>query len=927
MDLLLDACTLIRLVHSEAYGQYLMTLANYVQNGNIVLLTHDCVIKEWEDHKEGNRKRIVKKITKLHQLPAQAGGGLLPAAITIDHIDLQYQQIDRLLQGAVLLHTPDQINLEFAARYRDRLAPFHNKLDSQNDWELFGSAGLNCERNGIQQLYFVSWNDTDFADPTEKNRTLHPDLQARFPKVKVWYFREIEDFLGQLAQLILPDHLLSYNIVRNEKFSYKASVRKHELDSLYHLWHNIYSEVAFVPPHLLRKYHPFAKPTGGYTYYSLFSMNEVRHQLVEMFEGVEISEAGVRIIKPELFTGIKDTQDKLEYVLLKMTGNLIFRLSCDTGAKTVNVRYHGNDHCDCMRCTYQRLEWHRSIKELAKPQEELHERLKQAFFYYQFGNYTAATRAFLELRDEAEKQKKYITYFICLYNLHHLGFFLSNVFYPHTLTSDEIADLKAIDPFEQCVKLKSRTDYDLLVYIADGNFFKDTFDTIVKHTTQIEDNYYASLRGGWSSNSLVQLLIVELAELETFIARNFIIYDAYSNWDRLFEQVTKGLFASHAMRSSESSSLQTFDDYLVATLVFNGERKTILKYFNRYLLKDLAYKPTNQDSGFLKMALNFLSNEGQVREELEVFEKEMGGRFDHRFNEVFKNLMTMASLLEVSAFTVETFAQQLLAFLKTEKLLNRFGWESVGDFIDRKGKYFSRKLKNSYLTHFIKTLAEDESNHLEELLKIFEPGQIKEIQHKNILSYIFKPNPQGTYENKLHLLTLLAKKSDSEQKQRVIAEIKKRLADHFDFILFYHATIFELIPLNRNKVLNLFDEINLEKKRYSFRSISTGREDQYLPRLDQLLNICFKYKISLKIPQIIRMKDAGPYYAWLIDMDDFDYSAFPFEWVSRYPTDFYYKAMAKSGKLKAAILEHLRTNSASALERALIKISFFSKGA
>lgn len=924
MDLLLDACTLIRLVHSEGYSQNLMALENYVQNGNIVLLTHTCVVSEWENHKERNKKRIAKKLAKQFNLPAQTGSGSLPSLVTTEHIDLQYLQIDRLLRGATLLETPEQINYEFAERYRQRLAPFHHKQDSQNDWELFGSAGIYCERNGLHQFYFVSWNDTDFADPNERDRTLHPDLQIRFPKIKIWYFREIEDFLNQLSQLILPDHLLSYNIVRNEKFSYKASVRKHELDSLYHLFHNIYAEVGFVPPHLLRKYHPFTKPTGGYTYYSVFSMNEVRQELVDMFDGVEISSAGIQITKPELFIGVKDVQEKIEYVLLRMSSNLIFQLNGEQGKKSADVRYHNNVVCNCVDCTYHRLEWHKSLKQLSKPQDELEDQLKQAYFYYQFGNYNAAALLLLALRDKAEMQRKYIIYFICLYNLHHLGFFLSNVFYQSSLAPEEIKVLKEIDPVEQCVKLKSRTDYDLLVYIAGGNFFKESFDTIVKHATQIEDNYYSFLRGGWSVNSLAQLLIVEFAELEAVVSRNFIVYDAYSNWDRLFEQVTKGLFASHAMRSSENSALRAFDDYLISALVFYGERKTIYKYFDRYLLKELVYERTNPNIDFLQLALNFFDNENPVREELKAIGDPMTGPFNKRYNKVFKNLMAVAALLQVSAFDVETFGQHLLRFLKNEKMLDRFGWESLRGLINRKGKYFSKRLKDNYLGHFLKTLSRDTIGNLQALLKSYEPGTIKKSQHRQLLSYALDRDLLGRSTERVELLALIAEKSKDDQKQHITAAIKQLLAEQFNFTLFYYAVIFELIPLDHKQFLILFDDIDLDKQQYSLRSMSTGNEERNVARLDQLLNICFKYDINLKLRQIARMKIIGAYYNWLLNMDRYDYSDFSFEWVTRYGTDYYYKAMAKSKKLNAVVVNYLRTNSDPTLERALIKITFYS---
>jgi len=105
----------------------------------------------------------------------------------------------------------------------------------------------------------------------------------------------------------------------------------------------------------------------------------------------------------------------------------------------------------------------------------------------------------------------------------------------------------------------------------------------------------------------------------------------------------------------------------------------------------------------------------------------------------------------------------------------------------------------------------------------------------------------------------------------------------------------------------------------------SGFRGDYNYQLDQLINICFKYRISTRSARIRRLQQLNDYYRWLLDMEAFNYDHFKFEWVYHYGTDAYYSVMSKSRKLRRAIVEHLRTHSDAQVERALIKMSYFVK--
>ncbi|MXV50348.1 DUF4935 domain-containing protein [Pedobacter sp. HMF7647] len=921
MILLIDNCTLIQLVHSEAYGRYLIELENYIQTGQITLLTHQTIIEEWEKHKPANKERIVKKLRKQNSQSIGDGSASLPTPINVNHIELQYEQIDRLLHNAELLTTPEKIEFEFAERYRKRLAPFHIKRDSQNDWEIFGSAAHHCERIGETKLFFLSSNSTDFADPEAPQRAIHPDLQIRFPKVKIAYFREIADFLNGMSELILPDRLLTYSIVRNKKFSYNASVRKHDLDSLYHLLKNTYSEVAFIPPHLLKKYYPFAKSANSHAYYYQFSLNNVRSELVKLFTGIQVKKREVTIVDYSLFAGVSDAKEKLEFVLLRLTGNLIFKLNSAPDLTSVMIRYHAHSPCDCVRCAYNRLEWNKSLAQLNQSHENPLDQLKTAYYNYQFGYYTTAARMMIAIRSEAFEQKQYITYFICQFNLQQLSFLSSSVFYPTSLSAEEIDSLREIDPIEEAVKLKSFTDYDLLAYIADGKFFKAAFDRIVQLSSQIEDHYHSFLQGGWSVNSHINSLTAEFAELETFVNGNFIVYDVYENWDRMFDHVIKGLFASHAMRETDNSALEYFDDFWISAFILYGNKKTIEKYFERFNLKNLEYKRSNANGGFQKMAENHFYTKKDTLGILSHVEHENNEHYHQQYDKISQNLLVLAALLEPNSFDVNLFARQVLTYLMNKSTWNRNVLTAVADFISMKGKCFNQSVHKAYLSYFIETVGDYEFNLLAAIISTSPTGKIKSNAIQKILQVILSTKRNREKIPALELIRFTAKKSNDSQKKIITDTIITQLTEHFEFPLFYYATMYDIISLDEKRLFKLIDEVDLTKKGHSFRSFATGHNDEYITRLDDLVNMCFKFDINVKLKRFERLKEAGDYYTWLLNMDAFDYNNFRCEWLNHYKTKYYYKAMARSKKLRQVMQAYLKEHSDPVVEQALIQIS------
>jgi len=198
VHLLIDNCSLLQLSNINGYNNYLIQLEDHINNGELILITHNLILEEWERHKLKDKERKERKLLFLSKQKEQIQNdatNLLPTIATVNtnHLDLQVQQIDNILAKAKVLNTPEGIKNEVAERIRKKLAPFHNKVNSLNDWEIIGSACAFCENYAIWQLDFLSNNHTDFADKDDINRKIHPTLQERFSKIAINYFKNYSD--------------------------------------------------------------------------------------------------------------------------------------------------------------------------------------------------------------------------------------------------------------------------------------------------------------------------------------------------------------------------------------------------------------------------------------------------------------------------------------------------------------------------------------------------------------------------------------------------------------------------------------------------------------------------------------------------------------------------------------------------------------
>jgi len=403
---------------------------------------------------------------------------------------------------------------------------------------------------------------------------------------------------------------------------------------------------------------------------------------------------------------------------------------------------------------------------------------KLAYINYQIGNLTSAYTLYREIETEAYTSKQYITYFIARYNLKQLGIFLQNPFHKTTVSPEEIENLKTIDPIEDAVKLKPHTDYSLVSLIAQEDYFTDAFQNISKEAKEIVEHYNSQLQGGWSSNQHVWNLVTEFAKLETFINANYIIYDRFSNFTELFDLVIEGIFASHAMANNQPNKFTHFDDYWVNKFILYGRRKTILKCRNAFKLKVLEYKSSSSEKdSFMELAEHFFQNAKDTKDAHLEYGDTDNTYFNSKYNTIFDNLVTMASLLNLGKETIDKFANLLLDFLKSENSISRYDNDSINFFIKRREASFKKKTTVEFIKFMMRSPKFHGSSLLETLIDHFPDKQLK-IKPKDFAGIIESTKvvcPTCKVVHSSEILFSLYDKVDTSQKKQITHLIQEKL--------------------------------------------------------------------------------------------------------------------------------------------------------
>jgi len=679
-------------------------------------------------------------------------------------------------------------------------------------------------------------------------------------------------------------------------------------------------------PHLIKNNYPFKKSDDFYAYYSLFTLTTDNDELFELFDSLKIENGNVSTNNNKFKKGVKDSSKKLKYIIEKLSGHLIFNIQQNKSHKTINIRYSHEKSCICTRCSFGRLNYEATFKGLQKKPKKIEDKLLLAYMHYELGNFVESAKYFEDIANYAKKKKQVKRYAIAQFSLSKLYVFIRNNYWGENAQPELIKQLKTIEADKLYCELKTDENKKFLDWILNSKFYTSKREEIDRTVNKIKDHYYTQLKGGWSSNSHIWNLINDYAEIETFLNGNFIVYDKFSEYQELTDNFIEGLIISHAMDENQASRLEHFDDWLFLRIVFNGNAERILKLFNRYELNSIKYKPTSKKGDtFLDIVNNHLTSYQDI---LSAFEKscEKSNRvFWKKYNDIFCNLMLLVSISEIESSHVKVISKNLLKYLNETSFLNHISIKYVRLFINRKAEFIDAAELYGFLNLFVTNGKFHDNDFIESVIdQIKKHHKELRIDKKTLDELFFIAFEKCKLCNHMHspeFITRVYDATKSEFKKEIKNRIEKVLKNQFNSNLYYMSAIYGIFN-GEDEFFDIFIESAKPKPRTSsFKSAFSGVEDNRLPKVNMLLNLCFKNEINLSQRKFDDFRNIDEYYSWLFNMEHFDYNKFNPKWATEYQTKYYFEQFRKFPLIKEKALVYLNKNTDYLLERLIIELS------
>lgn len=223
--------------------------------------------------------------------------------------------------------------------------------------------------------------------------------------------------------------------------------------------------------------------------------------------------------------------------------------------------------------------------------------LEYPFLLYRLGSYYEAYQIYDRILPVAWKRKKYILYFICLYNLHSMRFYIYHqLFMQNRDVANRIWEkLDAINLDEVLSRLPisegvRKSFQDLLSYRSLGKVALDSEDKREEIYHQRKD----AESGGWSINSNIFILLSQFEQEYKYCNLNYIVSDCNEYYKTICYNTICGLLNSHATLSNTTelvgilpTKIEELDSTCLIAMIFSLNSEELRKIFKRYEIEDI----------------------------------------------------------------------------------------------------------------------------------------------------------------------------------------------------------------------------------------------------------------------------------------------------------------------------------------------------
>lgn len=220
IDLILDTNIWINYIAQDNPSGIFEKIKNFIDNGEINLLSNEIIIEEWRRNKEKTVRNISNEIKALAKNIKDFKEFIPDSEISnfkdvVNHYksseekrlelaQIRYKEIEKLLTDSDQTPITNEMKLKVVDWALEKRAPFTVKGNSVGDaLILLSAAEFRIKSNRTSPNgFFVTFNHTDYASKDDKDE-IHQDLTNLLEKSNLMYKREIGEVMHLAEELLI----------------------------------------------------------------------------------------------------------------------------------------------------------------------------------------------------------------------------------------------------------------------------------------------------------------------------------------------------------------------------------------------------------------------------------------------------------------------------------------------------------------------------------------------------------------------------------------------------------------------------------------------------------------------------------------------------------------------------------------------------
>jgi len=771
-------------------------------------------------------------------------------------------------------------------------------------------------------------------------RFYHQSSQGEYQSYKLSDLRN-EDVLREFLFLFHKDRLT--NSVKSatdklyelrEKAMESVQHDKHIIDLIYEAIYK-FEGLDFVDPNFLCNVFPFNTSEDYVWHYNkgrLLTLNpdisDFLKEVITSAEGISLSKELLAIIKKKK---VVEAAQKVKYIFERLNQFRVEKICSPLDLKSLkkkelrsfgySLRHfeHINENelvilstgfgpelkCDCISCSFRNLDFDKYINNLKKDeQNQKADTLDLAYGHYLISSDNFKKSYFLyknvDINTKGREDKK-IHYFLSKIN----QLYLFNLVASGSKEVEEkeiLRDIKSID-LDRSIhdELELYVDPDVrkyLIEIKDNKLFRKTKDYINESLEKSNLTYYE-----------IEEIHRRYLILHKHVHNNKIIYDAFSDYQKLSEKVFRSMISAYTARKPLITDIPGF--YFMEAILYIPTRE--LESILKPIIKLCLSEETN--ISLIEKAKNLLASYARetswgnnIKEPLVVAQLE-NFWFQSRFLRILSNLFVILSKTELPQASVQLLVKPIFTFIMAEDFLGWNNLNKLGVFIQKYGVIFTPEQLQDMLSHSIGCTKYGYHKYDQIIKSICHayrdiyssvPIKDKSLVPKAIANSM---DTEGRSDPRpfIYLYPIIG----GNCKKKLLNEIDGYLNRYFDEFTFFDMLELEIISLYDSRYLEMYIDSAAKSVGFGFIGMVDGVPEYNNLTLINFITKIYEYNIQLSEEQLIRFTNLGPFESWALNPHMFNYEIFETDWLIVVNLDFILKKLAVIPAIHTALEKRL----------------------